>query len=143
MTSTLSFTDLYAEVQQFYAKQVQLLDGRAFEAYAATYTEDAEFEHSPGVPPARTRPGILAELKEFHKRFEADPVQRRHWFNGFMLEPQVDGSINSTFYAMIVHVRPGVREPEIGPSCVVHDVLVWQDGALLTRSRRVEHDHVS
>ncbi|MFC0436779.1 nuclear transport factor 2 family protein [Kutzneria buriramensis] len=143
MSNTQTFTDLYAEVQHFYAKQVQLLDSRAFDEYAATYTEDAEFQHSPGVPPAVTRTAILAELHRFHERFEADPVQRRHWFNGFVLEPQEDGSVRSTFYALIVHVRPGVREPEIGPSCVVHDVLVWSDGVLLTRSRRVDHDHAA
>ncbi|MEU7798829.1 hypothetical protein AB0B10_06135 [Micromonospora arborensis] len=38
--------------------------------------------------------------------------------------------------------RPGERQPEIAPSCVVHDVLVREDGELLDRSRRVEHDYL-
>lgn len=142
MTATGVSTDLYAEVLQFYAHQMQSLDDGDFQAYADTFTEDGEFTHSPGMPPARTRAGIARELYEFHRRrFATGPVQRRHWFNQVVLEPQVDGSIASTSYALVLTVRPGEKQPEIGPSCVVHDTLVHEDGALRTRSRRVDHDH--
>lgn len=139
MTSVVNRADLYAEVQQFYASQMQELDNRHFEGYADTFTKDAEFAHTPGREPARTRAGIVHDLYEFHKRFENDPMQRRHWFNMINLELLEDGSVRSTVYALIVKIRPGSK-PEIAPSCVVHDVLVWENGALLTRSRRVEHD---
>ncbi|MGY1900789.1 nuclear transport factor 2 family protein [Nocardia gipuzkoensis] len=139
MTTVASRTELYAEVQQFYAEQMQRLDSRDIPGYAATFTEDAEFEHTPGIPPARTRAGIIADLVEFHKRFETDPMQRRHWFNMINLQPQDDGTIVSTAYCLVVKIRPNSK-PEIAPSCVVHDVLVHVDGALLTRSRRVAHD---
>lgn len=139
MTSVSTRHDLYAEVQQFYAMQMQSLDDRRLEDYANTFTEDGEFRHTPGREPARTRAGILADLYEFHKRFDDDPMRRRHWFNMINLEPRDDGSIRSTVYALIVKIRPGAK-PEIGPSCVVHDVLVWNNGALLTRSRWVHHD---
>ncbi|MCP2279396.1 actinorhodin biosynthesis protein ActVIA [Nocardia amikacinitolerans] len=139
MTTVASRTELYAEVQQFYAEQMQRLDNRDIPGYADTFTEDAEFEHSPGIPPARTRAGIIADLVEFHKRFETDPMQRRHWFNMINLQPQDDGTIVSTTYCLVVKIRPNSK-PEIAPSCVVHDVLVRVDGALLTRSRRVVHD---
>ncbi|MGK8509787.1 nuclear transport factor 2 family protein [Nocardia asiatica] len=139
MTTVTSRTELYAEVQQFYAEQMQRLDNRDIPGYAATFAEDAEFEHTPGIPPARTRAGIIADLVEFHKRFETDPMQRRHWFNMINLQPQDDGTIVSTAYCLVVKIRPGSK-PEIAPSCVVHDVLVRSDGALLTRSRRVAHD---
>ncbi|WP_067462475.1 nuclear transport factor 2 family protein [Nocardia amamiensis] len=139
MTTVASRTELYAEVQQFYAEQMQRLDNRDIPGYAETFTEDAEFEHSPGIAPARTRAGIIADLVEFHKRFETDPMQRRHWFNMINLQPQDDGTIVSTAYCLVVKIRPNSK-PEIAPSCVVHDVLVRVDGALLTRSRRVVHD---
>lgn len=141
---TIKHTDsgLYGEVQQFYARQMQLLDARKLEAYADTFTEDAEFAHTPNREPARTRAGITHDLYEFHKRFDDDPVQRRHWFNMIDLEPQEDGSIISTCYALVITTRPGGK-PEIAPSCVVHDVLVRDgDGLLMTRSRRVEHDQL-
>ncbi len=141
MLTTAIGTDLYSEVQQFYAGQMQLLDGGAFEAYSQTFTEDGEFRHTPGREPARGRAGIVRELREFHKRFADDPVQRRHWFNMIHVEARDDGSIRSTCYALVVTTRPGDK-PEIAPSCVVHDVLVRQEGALLNRSRRVEHDQL-
>ncbi|GAA2879408.1 hypothetical protein Acy02nite_77880 [Actinoplanes cyaneus] len=141
-SSTQSRTELYAEVQQFYARQMQLLDGGVFEAYADTFTIDGEFRHTPGREPARGREQIVRELHEFHERFAGDPVQRRHWFNHVNLEPQEDGTIRSTVYALVVTVRPGVKQPIIAPSCVVHDVLVREDGELLNRSRRVEHDQL-
>ncbi|MFE7797823.1 nuclear transport factor 2 family protein [Nocardia sp. NPDC057440] len=139
MTTVAARTELYAEVQQFYADQMQRLDNRDIPGYAETFTEDAEFEHTPGRPPSRTRARIVADLVEFHKRFETDPMQRRHWFSMINLQPQEDGTIVSTAYCLVVKIRPG-RAPEINPSTVVHDVLVRVDGNLLTRSRRVTHD---
>ena len=132
--------DLYYEVQHFYARQIQALDGGRWEQFAATFTEDGTFQHVRDAPPARTRAGILTEVERFHERFAHDPVQRRHWFNHMVLDPQPDGSIRSTVYALVVTTRPGGR-PEIQPSSLVHDVLVREGGELLTRSRRITHDH--
>lgn len=140
MTATQDPTDLYAEVQHFYARQMQLMDRRDFEAFAATFTQDGEFSHTPGQL-ARTRAGIVDELREFHKRFEQDPVVRRHWFNMIVVEPQHDGSFRTTYYAQVVNTRPGA-DTQLGPSCVVTDVLVRVDGALLNRSRQVRQDRL-
>jgi actinorhodin biosynthesis protein ActVIA len=139
--ATTTETELYVEVQQFYARQMQALDGGDFETYSRTFTDDGEFVHTPNREPARTPEGITRELYRFHERFEGDPVQRRHWFNMIDLDPQPDGSIVSTVYALVVTTRPGGK-PEIAPSCVVHDVLVRRDGTLLNRSRRVDHDQL-
>ncbi|MFF8957360.1 nuclear transport factor 2 family protein [Streptomyces sp. NPDC014894] len=142
MTSTRTEAELYARVQQFHAEQMQALDGRDFEGYAATFTEDGEFRHSPGREPARTRAGIAKELTAFHReRFGDEPVQRRHWFNMLNVRTRPDGTILATYYVLALLTRPGERVPEIAPSCVVHDVLIEREGRLLTRSRRVEHDH--
>ncbi|MFG1919103.1 nuclear transport factor 2 family protein [Micromonospora sp. NPDC048898] len=142
MAPTRTFTDLYVEVQQFYARQMRQLDDRKLEAYAETFTEDAEFGHTPGREPARTRAGIVADLFDFHKKFENDPVQRRHWFNMIDVEPQADGSIRSTCYALVVTTRPN-GTPTIAPSCVVNDILVrGADDELLTKYRRVDHDQL-
>jgi actinorhodin biosynthesis protein ActVIA len=139
MTTGYALAGLYAEVQHFYARQMQHLDARKLEAYAATFTEDAEFSHTPGREPARTRAGIIADLYEFHQKFEDDPMQRRHLFTMIDIEPRDDGSIRSTCYALIIKTRPGA-ESEMAPSCVVHDILVREGDELLNRSRRVEYD---
>ncbi|MCX4906893.1 nuclear transport factor 2 family protein [Streptomyces sp. NBC_00878] len=139
--SNAVLAELYARVQHFYAHQMQALDALRFEEYAATFTKDGTFQHSPGVEPAVGRDGIVAELVAFHKRFDDDPVRRRHWFNHIALVPQADGALRSTVYALVVTVRPGAR-PEIAPSCLVHDVLVVEDDAVRLRSRRIEHDQM-
>ncbi|MBB5122719.1 aromatic-ring-hydroxylating dioxygenase [Streptomyces eurocidicus] len=142
MNDTATETGLYARVQHFYAHQMQALDGGRFEEYALTFTETGTFQHSPSVEPVRGRAAIVAELVKFHERFAEDPVQRRHWFNHIALTPQPDGSVRSTAYTLVVTVRPGRREPEIAPSCVVHDVLETDGDGIRTRSRSITHDHL-
>lgn len=132
-------SDLYFEVQQFYARQMQALDSGKLEAYADTFTEDAEFGHTPGRDPARTRVGIINDLYAVHERLADDPQQRRHLFTMMDLDPQEDGSIRSTVYALVMTTRPG-GNPEPVRNCVVHDVLVREDSGLRNRSRMVEHD---
>ncbi|MFJ4524579.1 nuclear transport factor 2 family protein [Streptomyces sp. NPDC088810] len=142
MPITASFTDVYTAVSQFYGRQVQLLDSNRFEEYAQTFTPDGEFQHTPGVPPARGRAGIVEELRRFNTRFADDPVQRRHMFSMLNLTEREDGAFDATFYALVLTTRPGVKQPVVGPSCLVHDVLVIEDGDVRNRSRRVAHDHL-
>jgi actinorhodin biosynthesis protein ActVIA len=135
----ISSTNLYAEVQQFYAMQMQRLDRRDVEGYAATFTDDAEFIHAPGQPGSRTRDGILRDVYKADQVYETDPHQRRHYFSMVNLEPLDDGSIKSTVYCLVVKIRPG-QKPDIAPSCVVNDVLVRVNGELLTQYRRIDYD---
>ncbi|AOR32936.1 hypothetical protein BFF78_19365 [Streptomyces fodineus] len=144
MPDTRARTDLYLLTQQFYARQMQALDGGRFEEYAATFTEDGLFQHLSTVEPCRGRAAILEMLHEFQRtRFGDDPVQRRHWFSQIVLDPQDDGSWRSTAYGLVVTARPGVRQPEIAPSCVVHDVLEVDGDDVLVRSRVITYDHES
>lgn len=132
--------DLYAEVQHFYARQMRSLDDRDFEEFAETFTKDGEFSHSPGQS-VRSRPDIVAELRAFHRKFDDDPVVRRHWFAMTTLEEEAaeDGALRAVSYAYVVDTRPG-GDQRMGPHCVVHDVLVRVDGELRNRSRRVLQD---
>lgn len=130
---------LYTEVLQHYARQMRLLDERDLAGYAATFTEDAEFAHTPGREPARTRAGILADLEAFHEQFEADPMARRHHFSMVDVTPRDDGAIDVVCYALVVIKRPDTA-PEVRASCVVYDVLVHEGDVLFNRSRRVEID---
>ena len=134
----ISSTNLYAEVQQFYAMQMQRLDRRDVEGYAATFTDDAEFHHSPGQPGSRTRAEIIGDVYKADKVYETDPHQRRHYFDMVNLEPLDDGNIQSTVYCLVVKIRPA-QKPEF-VSCVVNDILVRANGELLTQYRRVDYD---
>jgi actinorhodin biosynthesis protein ActVIA len=134
-------SELYAQVLHFYAHQMQHLDARRFEEYAASFAEDGVFQHSPGAEPAVSRDAIVRELVEFHKKYDPATVRRRHWFNQVALEAQADGTVKSTVYALVATIRPGAQ-PEINPSCLVHDTLVVEDGEILLKSRLITHDQV-
>lgn len=142
MISTTALTDLYTEIQQFYARQVHLLDDNAFQEFAATFTVETEFSHHPDEKPARSRAEIVNMLTRLiETRFGNARVQRRHWFNMLAVNPRDDGTIGTTFYALVITTWPG-SPPVIAPSCVAHDILVREAGQLLTRSRRVQRDGV-
>jgi actinorhodin biosynthesis protein ActVIA len=134
----ISSTNLYAEVQQFYAMQMQRLDRRDVEGYAATFTEDGEFYHRAGEPGSQTRPDILRTVYKADEMYETDPHQRRHYFTMVNLEPMDDGTIKSTAYCLVIKNRTG-QPPEF-VSCVVNDVLVRVDGELLNQYRSIEYD---
>ncbi|MGY4983986.1 nuclear transport factor 2 family protein [Streptomyces sp. 900105755] len=139
MESTGVSAELYAEVLQYYARQMQALDAGKVEEYAATFTEDAVFGHTPGREPARTRAGILSDLYQVRERFTVDPQQRRHMFTMVDVERLSDGRLRSTCYALVLTTRPG-DGPELVRSCVVRDVLVREDGRLRNQERLVDHD---
>jgi actinorhodin biosynthesis protein ActVIA len=132
-------SDLYLEILQFYARQMRMLDDREFAGYSETFTEDAVFDHGAGGEPARTRAGILQELEAFHRQLEADPQQRRHHFSMVDIEVRDDGTVHTTYYALVLLVRPG-ETAEVRASCVVRDVLVREEGVLRNRSRHVSID---
>ncbi|MGH3699547.1 MAG: nuclear transport factor 2 family protein [Pseudonocardiaceae bacterium] len=140
MTGSPVSPHLYAEVLHFYGRQMQALDNRDFEAFAATFTEDGIFKHSPELDPAQTRPGIVESLHEFNKKFNDDPVQRRHWFNHLVVEQEEDGTLRSTGYALVITTRSGGK-PNMGPSCVMNDVLIREEDTLRVQSRMIDHDH--
>jgi actinorhodin biosynthesis protein ActVIA len=134
-----SHTELYVAVQQFYAQQMHKLDRRELKAYADTFTEDGVFGHLNGPEPTRTRAAILEFLYEYHKRFETDPMQRRHHFSMIDVRQRDDGSISSNLYSSVFITRPG-RKSELAASCTLEDILVWEEGQLLTKSRLIQID---
>lgn len=139
-TESTTRHDLYTEVLQHYARQMRLLDDRHLAEYAGSFTDDGEFDHGAGGEPAQGRPAILQLLEDFHRQLDADPQQRRHQFSMVDVEPQDDGSLHTTFYALVLVIRPGVQAPEVRSSCVVRDVLVREGDRLMNRSRIVTID---
>ncbi|UQU67665.1 nuclear transport factor 2 family protein [Couchioplanes caeruleus] len=136
-------SSLYLEVQQFYARHMQLLDsGRAGE-WAETFTEDAVFapEHAP--EPTVGRAALAAAVQRSHEKLVADGEVRRHWHGMVDVAPGPDGTLRVRCYALIVGTRVG-GTPGLLMSCVCEDVMVRDgDGGLLVRERRVTKDGVA
>lgn len=133
------FERLYAEVQQFYSRQMQLLDSGAAEEWAQTFTADGSFA-PPSLPePVRGRANLAAGArKAAAQRAEAGEVHR-HLLGTTSVRPQPDGSLKATSYTQVV-VTPRGGTPRTQLMCVCEDVLVREDGELRVRERHVTRD---
>jgi actinorhodin biosynthesis protein ActVIA len=151
--------DLYVEVQQFYARQMPLLEARDFPEFLQTLTEDGSIEHRPGGWKIEGRAALLTEMTARRGAPDAPPVDEisardaraanipyynglvyRYWFDRMRIEP-VDDSTYHVFYQAVVSMtdhRTGKVSFE--PTTTVQDVLVRIDGELYTKSRVVTHD---
>ncbi|MFJ8649646.1 nuclear transport factor 2 family protein [Streptomyces sp. NPDC093546] len=140
--SAVVSSELYVQVQHFYARQMQALDNGRLEEHAHTFAEDGSFALTPGAEPAVGPQAILEQLRAFMKQFDGNPTQLRHHFNQVLLTPQDDGSVASTVYGLLVRTRPA-EQPEIGASIVLHDVIDVTDGRIRLRSRSVGYDQLA
>ncbi|WP_199510894.1 nuclear transport factor 2 family protein [Nucisporomicrobium flavum] len=132
-------TGLYAEVQQFYSRQMRMLDDGVVDGWAESFTEDGVFSANAHPEPAVGRAAITAGARQAHAALTEQGIQRRHWLGMLDVEPQPDGTINARSYALILSTpRGGTAQVQL--SCVCEDVLVRADGRLLVRERRVTRD---
>ncbi|MFF7246186.1 nuclear transport factor 2 family protein [Embleya sp. NPDC008237] len=137
-----NFEKIYAEVQQFYARHIQLMDeGRAEEA-ALTFAEDAFMLSPPKIAePIRGRAELGARLREAADTLSAEGVRYRRCHTMMTVEPQPDGRLFVRAYVQVVRTRGG--ESVLHAMCVCEDVLVREDGELKVRERVVTRDDCS
>ena len=129
--------ELYAEVQQFYANQMRLLDTLKIEDYAATFTPDGWIEHAHRNERATGRAEMIAGMYAALPRYKGVVV--RHWFDHLVVEPASDGSLKVSYYTLVTRVN---KEGQVvfEPTFTIDDVLVRVDGVLHTASRYIVKD---
>ncbi|MFC4908385.1 SgcJ/EcaC family oxidoreductase [Actinomadura gamaensis] len=122
---------LYARVQDFYARQMRLLDEGKAEEFAETFTEDGVFAQTTSDP----RHGRDAIAIAFRKAIDRrDGPRRRHWLGMLSVDEEADGTIRTRYYALVIEGR------RLHLSTSAEDELIDREGALLVRSRTVSHD---
>ncbi|MFP3991511.1 nuclear transport factor 2 family protein [Streptomyces sp. E11-3] len=130
--------DLYAEVQTFYAWQMRRVDALDIEGFAETFTEDGEVVHAGGQR-QRGRAEMLAGMRASLPRYQDIAV--RHWFGHLLIEPDPDDpdTLHTSYYTLVTQTD---REGNVSfqPTFTVNDVLIRQDGRLVTRSRVISKD---
>lgn len=150
--------DVYVEVQQFYARQMPLLEERRLEEFLQTLTEDGSIEHRPGGWKLEGRKVLLEEMQarrgDAEKPLVAEVSPReardqgiayydglvyRYWFDRMRIDPVDDDTLHVRYQA-IVSMTDHAGKVSFEPTTVVEDVLVRVDGVLHTRSRLVTHD---
>ncbi|MFJ5725445.1 nuclear transport factor 2 family protein [Streptomyces sp. NPDC093149] len=133
------FGVLYAQIQQFYAHQMQLFDSHEAERWAGTFTEDAVFDVPTLDEPVRGRAALASNVRR-NKAQQARGGERfRHWIGMLDLRPQADGTLRTRCYAL-VYVTPGQSGSAVHRVCVMEDVLVRSRGKWRTRHRVVTRD---
>lgn len=131
----------YAEVAQFYARQMDRLDSGDAEAWAATFTEDAVF-HLPSRPrPMRGRADLAAGARAAAAAVAAAGERRRHFTGMFVVDERPDGTLGVRASTVVYVTRIG-GDCRVHQVCVCEDVLVRHTGALLVRSRRISFDEL-
>ncbi|GAA2719544.1 MULTISPECIES: nuclear transport factor 2 family protein [Streptomyces] len=131
-------TDI-SDIQQFYARHMQLLDDGAAEQWARTFTDDAVFAAPSLREPVRGREAIAAGARAAAEGRAGAGEVHRHWVGMTTLGPGVRDGIEAVSYVQILAVgRQG--PPRVHLSCVMRDRLVRQDGELRVAERRITRD---
>ncbi|MEU6479750.1 nuclear transport factor 2 family protein [Streptomyces sp. NPDC047017] len=134
---------LHAEVQQFYAHQMQLLDLGEARSWATTFTEDATFAVPTLPEPVRGRAGLAAATTRSHAELAAAGQRHRHFLGMLDVRPRPDGATDVRSYA-IVYVSDVGGGSRVHRVCVCEDVLVRdEDGGLKVAARTVTRDDLA
>uniref|UniRef100_A0AAU3GQI8 Nuclear transport factor 2 family protein n=1 Tax=Streptomyces sp. NBC_01401 TaxID=2903854 RepID=A0AAU3GQI8_9ACTN len=150
--------DLYVEIQQFYARQMPLLEERRLEEFLETLTEDGSIEHRPSGWKLEGRAQLLSEMQARRGDPERplvaetsaraareanvpyyDGIVYRYWFDRMRVDV-IDEDTLRVGYQAIVSMTDTSGKVSFEPTTRVEDVLVRRDGELYTRSRVVTHD---
>ncbi|KPI11991.1 hypothetical protein OK074_2612 [Actinobacteria bacterium OK074] len=139
-TTAVGADGLYQRIQQFYAEQMQLLDGCRVREWAATFTEDGVFAANAQPEPVVGRAAITAAARSATDASTAAGIQRRHWLGMVSVGAVTEGAVRARCYALVIETPRGGR-PALAVSTVCEDVLVpGADGGWLVRERHVFRD---
>nr|MCY0979854.1 nuclear transport factor 2 family protein [Streptomyces tirandamycinicus] len=133
--------ETYVAVQQFYARQMRLLDERRAGEWAETFAEDGVFVQNTAPEPLRGREAVAEAVRRNLARTADAPEQRRHVFSMLTVVPGPDGSLSTRCYAQVL-VTPAGGPTRLHLSAVCEDELVPHGNGWLVGHRRVEHDGV-
>lgn len=134
--------ELHAEIQQFYAHQMQLLDLGEAEQWAHTFTEDATFAVPTLPEPVRGRAGLVAATSRASAELAAAGQRHRHFIGMLDVRPRPDGAVGVRSYAIVYASQVGGAS-RVHRVCVCEDVLLRQDGELRVSARTVTRDDLA
>jgi uncharacterized protein (TIGR02246 family) len=142
ITSAPADSDVVIQIQQFYARQMQLLDDGAAEEWAETFTPDGVFAANAAPAPVRGRENIAAAARSTADQLQADGIVRRHWLGMLDVRQRDDGDVGVRSYALILETPKGGRTA-VRMSTLCEDVLAREDGGWLVRERAVSRDDLA
>jgi len=142
MSNAVVSRELLAEIQGFYARQVQAMDNGRFGEFAETFAEDCDFTPMKHQPTAHGRQAIVVKLADFAKQVFQSDEQRRHWMSMSVVDQVEDATYDVISYAMVTNTKAG-DPPRLHFAGEIIDRLVRIDGALLVQRRTVNSDSIA
>jgi 3-phenylpropionate/cinnamic acid dioxygenase small subunit len=131
---------LYPRVQEFYARQMGLMDDDRADEWADTFTEDGEFREPSRLEPLAGREAIRVSARGTVERRLAAGQRIRHWLGMLQLDPGPDGTLLARSYALAMRVPRAGGALDVFASVVCLDVLVPDGDGWLVRRREITHD---
>ncbi|MFI1913913.1 nuclear transport factor 2 family protein [Nocardia sp. NPDC020380] len=135
----VTFGELYAEVMQFYAEHMHLLDSGAATEWAETFCADGTFDVPTLPAPVQGRAALAAAIRHAAEQQAKAGEVHRHWHGMVAITPHDDGTLAVRCYALVFATARG-GDTRLHRACVCEDVLTRTEGALRVRSRRVTRD---
>lgn len=136
-----NFAALYAQAQQFYARQMHIMNTHDTTCWADTFTEDAALELPFLREPVRARTGLARHVRAGAARLrQAGPLH--HWVGLLDAQPQEDGALHIRCSALVA-APPSAGGATVLYVCVMEDVLVRAHGEWRIAHRRVTRDDLA
>ena len=134
--------EVLAEIQDFYARQVQAMDGGRLAEFAETFLDDCDFTPMKHKPTEHGKQAIIERLDNFAKQVFAVDEQRRHWIAMSVVDEVDENTYDVVSYALVANTRAG-NPPVMHFAGTIVDRLVRDNGAIKVRSRAVNSDSIA
>ncbi|MEU4825449.1 nuclear transport factor 2 family protein [Actinomadura citrea] len=139
--TTVAPAELRADIDNFYAWHMQLLDAGRVEEWAGAFTSDGVFDAQGHPEPVRGRENIRSASRAVADKLAEAGIVRRHWLGMSHISPG-DGSVRVVSYALVFQSSKE-KGTLLHASTTCEDILVPDGGSWLIRERVVRVDGIS
>lgn len=129
---------VWAELGQFYAEQMAILDDGDADGWVDTFTADGVFVPPGGAPPVTGREALLAGTRATVARLAEAGTVRRHVLTNLNVTEVTEHDARTTSYVLIVDSTDG--QTRITTSTLMRDELVSDGSRWLVGRREVWRD---
>ncbi|MBD0745891.1 nuclear transport factor 2 family protein [Streptomyces sp. CBMA152] len=135
-------TEVYQDLQHFYARQMQSSDDLDVPAWAGSFTEDGVFATNAFPEPLSGRAAIAEHCERAFAAQAKAGIVRRHVMTMLAADSVTEGDgerVHTRSYVMVLETWRG-EKPTIYCSTLCEDILVRVDGGWQVVRRQVSRD---
>jgi EmrB/QacA subfamily drug resistance transporter len=131
---------LHLRVEDFYVRRLKALDRGDADAWSRTFTENGSFSTNVRVGATHGRAAIRDEVARAHAGLVQRSAHRRHWLGMLSVDERGDGTVHTSFYALVYEVAHG-GVAALSASTTGESLLEQaDDGRFLVREEKIRRD---